>query len=321
MAWKSLTRVADFAAYLELPLRDLQTARRQRNFVYVEECRWFDQKQKSRQLCYPKRDSELRKVQIEIKEKCLKTLPLSDAVCGYLPGSHNINCSQRLAGLPYVAKLDIKDFHPSIRPELITMALHSLGVSRPLCRLVTQLVTYKSAVPQGASTSNHIANIVVDFVLRQRALARCERAGVVVVNFGDDTAFGGGNQQAVDDCVEFAKAEFARFGLKANNKSTSAEHVGASRKFIGTSTARKSPDLTRRKFREYRKEFRSTLQRERADTAVICTTAQDLRSLRGKIGYVRRLNHRKARALSEILYRLCRARNDKRASLTASTKS
>ena len=74
MAWRSLTRVADLAAYLEMPLRDLQAARRQRNYVYVEEERWFFKKSKPRKLCYPLCVSELRKVQGAIKEKCLATL-------------------------------------------------------------------------------------------------------------------------------------------------------------------------------------------------------------------------------------------------------
>jgi hypothetical protein len=310
MAWRSLTRVADFAAHLDVPLRDLQSARRQRNYVYVEEERWFLKKNKPRQLCYPLRTSELRKVQGAIKEKCLGTLVLDEAICGYLPGHHNISCSKRLAGLPYVAKLDIADFHPSIQPQLVTSALLSLGVSRPLCRLITQLVTYKNRVPQGARTSNHIANIVIDFILRQGIIEFCERLGVVVVNFGDDTAFAGTDRRSVNQCVEFARTVFARFGLKTNNKSSDAEHVGAGRKFVGTCTGRATPDLTRRKFREYRKELRAALQRER-ENAIRCVTETEMRSFRGKIGYVQRLNRRKARTLRELFYKLSHVRSAK----------
>lgn len=194
MDWKDLTRIADFADFLGISLGILQVARRQRSYIYVEETRTI--KKKARKLCYPPRESELRHVQTAIKNKCLANLPLSDAVQGYRKGRHNINCSEAIAGVAYVAKLDIKDFHPSIRPTLVKRALRRFGVSHEMCRIVTQLVTFKNCVPQGAPTSNHIANLIIDMVVADGVLRFCAARGVIVVNFGDDTAFGGRGPRA-----------------------------------------------------------------------------------------------------------------------------
>ena len=306
MAWTTLTRVQEFAAYLEIPFGDFQSARRQRSYIYVEADRLTGRKKKLRHLCYPPRTSELRRVQAAIKRKCLEDLPISNAVRGYRKGQHNINCAQQLAGMRYVAKLDVKDFHPSITPELVTAVLRRHRLSQPLCRLITQLATFNRQVPQGAPTSNHIANLVIDFVLAQGILEFCGARGVIVINYGDDTAFGGADQATVDECVEFAKRVFLRNGLETNSKSSNAEHVGAARKFIGTATGRPTVDLPRNRFREYRAELRAALRVERDPNVESRLDKTQMRSFRSKISYVRRINRRKARALSEIFYRLCR---------------
>lgn len=153
MAWKSLKRAVDFAAFIGVEIAVLRSARRQRSYIYVEADKWNAKKKKLRHLCYPPFDSDLRKVQKALTDKCLSTLPLSAAVCGYLPGRHNINCASPLAGIPYVAKIDIKDFHPSITPKLVTAALRRHGVSEAMCRIITQLVTYKGCIPQGGLSS------------------------------------------------------------------------------------------------------------------------------------------------------------------------
>lgn len=316
--WMDITRISEFATYLDIPLAVIQTARRQRSYIYIEAKRLDGKKGKLRDLCYPPYHSELRAVQKAIKEKCLSLIPLDPAVRGYLPGNHNINSAAELAGVPFVAKLDVTDFHPSITPALVTSALLAMGLSRPLCRIITQLVTYKSQVPQGAKTSNHIANVIISFVLGQGILKFAAARNVAVVNFGDDTAFAGKDRTSVDECVEYAKSVFLRFGLKTNSKSSSAEHVGASRVFIGTSTARSQPDLLRKKYRGYRAEFRETLHRQRTSEQLLLDDS-DMRSIKGKIAYTRRLNADKARRLADIFFRICAAKAELEARLGKSS--
>lgn len=260
MSWKGLTRASELAAYLDLPFVVLQNARRQRNQVYIKETRNI--KGKPRDLCYPRRDSDLRKVQGALKTKCLKRLTLNPAIRGYCEGQHNINCAESISGCDFAAKIDITSFHPSITPKLVFQALRELGVSFPMCRLIAQLTTFENGVPQGGATSNHIANVVIEMVLNAGILQFCSSRNVLVVNFGDDTAFAGNDRAQVDACVQNARQTFERFGFATNCKSTNAEHVGAERRFIGTATGRSKPDLPRKKFRKYRSRFRAALTAE-----------------------------------------------------------
>jgi hypothetical protein len=312
MGWKTLTKAAALADFLGVLPSTLSAARRQRSYVYIKETRVI--KKKRRQLCYPSRDSELKYVQTQLKERCLKGLPVSDAVRGYREGQHNINVSELIAGHRFVGTLDIKDFHPSITPDLVVRALRRLGVSHQMSRIVKQLVTYDGQVPQGAPTSNHIANLVVDMILADRVLSYCAARSVRVINFGDDTAFGGEIQAVVDECAQFAKDVFAEYGLTVNSKSTCAEHMGAARKFIGTSTGRSDPDLTRKKYREYRAEVRAALSIEKDPSVNPRVSETEMRSYASKISYVKRLNKKKARSLKEVFFRLAQLRNEKFAS-------
>jgi Reverse transcriptase (RNA-dependent DNA polymerase) len=309
MAWMTFNRPAELASFLDVPLHVLQAARRQIAHVYVQKTRTL--KGKVRDLCYPRLDCELRIVQGEIKTRCLEPLPLSSAVRGYRHGQHNVNCAEVVSGRKYVAKLDIKSFHPSIRPGIVRMALRRFGVSHPMCRIITQLVTFNNSVPQGGLTSNHIANLVVDMVLADGILAFCAAHEVSIVNYGDDTAFGGNEQRAVDECVDYARGRFAKYDFETNSKSTSAEHQGAQRRFIGTATGREKPDLPRKKFREYRTEFRAALEAERNSPRETIATESAMNSLLSKKGYVARLSHKKARHLAELFYRLAHCRRGK----------
>jgi hypothetical protein len=310
MAWRTIRRADDFARFLAVDPAILRSARRERGYVYIElDCVI---KNKLRHLCYPRPECHLYRVQAAIKEKCLEALHLSDAIRGYRKGQHHINCANVIAGQPYVATLDIKDFHPSITPNLVTRALRRFNVSHPVCRIITQLVTYNEQVPQGAPTSNHIANLVIDMVLTEGVLEFCGKRGVIVVNFGDDTAFGGEDRVAVDECVEFAKRAFARYGLTTNSKSCCAEHIGATRKFVGTSTARQTPDITRKKYRVYRADIRAALKTECDTPQTIQVDETAMRSFHSKIAYVKRMNKRKARCLSYVFFRLAGTRMRKR---------
>jgi hypothetical protein len=311
MSWIEITKTAEFASHLGVSEEVLKLARRQRSFIYIKKRILIGKKLKPRDICYPPDGSALKVVQNAVKEKCLVDIPLDESVRGYLKGQHNINVSQVMAGKRFVAKIDIKAFHPNITPELVGKALRRKGLSQMLCRVIAQLVTFEKAVPQGASTSNHMANIVVDYVFAQGILAFCHARDCVVVNFGDDTAIGGACRAKVNECVEFAKQVFAANGLQANSKSSDAEHLGAARRFIGTCTARPKADLPRSKFRQYRAELRAAVRAEKVEKMCVVTDDTMIRSLRSKITYTRRLNVRKARTLRNIFYRLFRIMRDK----------
>jgi hypothetical protein len=142
--------------YIEKPLRDRKSG-------------------KLRQLCYPAPDSALGAVQKLIKDRILSQLKLVPQVRGYRPGSHNINTAAAICRHKFMGKVDIRGFHPSITRRHVQWALSEHGLSPSWSREIARLVIYKGSLPQGASTSNHIANLVLDSVLRRHVLMYCSR--------------------------------------------------------------------------------------------------------------------------------------------------
>ena len=244
-------------------------------------------------------------VQRRLKERILEPLELLPEVRGYRRSSHNINACADICGQLFMGKVDISKFHPSISHRHLACALKGARSGASWSREIARLATYSGGVPQGASTSNHAANVVMDSLLRRFIKRFAERRRVGFRNFGDDIAFFGHDALAVQQCVERGKRVISRLGFKANEKCRDCEHRGGKREFIGCATGRDLPDLPRAKFRAIKKEMRSMLRVELSRSSIEpITSRSEMNSLRHRILYVKRLNRRKARSLQEIYFRI-----------------
>jgi Reverse transcriptase (RNA-dependent DNA polymerase) len=310
--WKHMAGISALCHALEIMESDYRFARARIERVYVEKLKVDAKSGKARQLCYPPKRSLLYDVQGRIKDHILNRLPLLDEVRGYRAESHNINTAAAVCGHKFMGKVDISKFHPSITCKHVATALREHGVSPSWSREIARMVTYKGTLPQGAPTSNHAANVVMDSLLRRGVKAFADCRGVEFRNFGDDIAFFGTDAAAVRQCVKQAKKVFAELGFKSNDKCRDCEHRGERREFIGCATGRDVPDYPRPKYVAFRKELRSLIQSERLRCAPEpLTTRSQLNSLRHRIAYVKRLNAKKARNLLTLFYRLCASRRCK----------
>jgi hypothetical protein len=308
--WKRKSGLSALCKWLDISEADYKLARAQIDRSYIEPTPKVDPKTgKARELCYPAPDSMLCLIQRRIKERILARIELLDEIRGYRPGSHNINTAAPICAYEFMGKVDISKFHPSITERHVAWALSEHGLSPSWAREIARVVTYKGALPQGASTSNHIANIITDSMFRRDVEAFTARRHVKFINFGDDTAFFGSNARSVKDCVAHCKKALRKYGFEPNSKCRECEHRGGKRLFIGCATGREQPDLPRDRYRALHKELRELLQAERMRCASApLTTATQLNSLKHKIVYVGRLNSTKARSLKNVFYRLCAAR-------------
>jgi hypothetical protein len=285
----------------------VRRAERESKFNYIE----FDGRDKrsgkTRHFCYPPDRSALRTAQNAIKDRLLREIELVWEVRGYLRKSTHISAAEALCDGRYVGTLDISKFHPSINGGHVFSALRRHGVSCSLARQITRIVTYRDQLPQGASTSNHVANLVVDMLLRCWILPYAGRRGVGVRNYGDDFAFFGDNAKSVTACVRYATRKIRSLGFVVNDKGRECEHRGAQRRFLGCAVGRDRLDFPRQSYRCLRRELREMVSRERA-SAVTITDEKKVNSVRAKINYVNGINKRKGRRLRDELYRLYAAR-------------
>lgn len=312
MEWRHRTGITALCQVLDVRECDYRLARSQIAYIYVEKPRLDSKSGKVRQLCYPPDTSMLYAVQKRLKERVLNELALLPEVRGYRKNSHNISTAADVCGHRFMGKVDISKFHPSITPQHVATALAEHGLSASWSREIARLVTFNGSVPQGAPTSNHAANVVMDSLLRRFVKATADRLNIQFRNFGDDIAFFGDDAAAVRACVKQAKEAFGKLGFRPNEKCRDCEHRGERREFVGCATGREMPDYPRNKYRAFRKELRALLYSERMRCAPApLTTPKELNSFKHRIAYVRRLNPRKARKLLDVFYRLCHARRSR----------
>ena len=300
--WKRAKNREEFCAAFPITVGEYTAAHDEKRLGYIERDIRDKKTGKTRSLCYPNPEGVLRKIQDIILNDILRHLDISPNIQGYRKGSHNILVADKLCLFKFVGTLDITRFHPSITEGHVCVALKRHGLSWRCAREISSLVTYRGKVPQGASTSSILANIVLDQTFRRSILPYSNKLKVAVVNYGDDIAFMANDQQAVRSCVRFAKRALKKAGFESNDKGRECEHRGGYRRFLGTATGRETVDFPREKYREFRKELRAALEREKSspwDCEVIGPS--QLKSWAHKIGYIRRLSSKKAKQLRKIL--------------------
>lgn len=133
----------------------------------------------------------LKKIQKSIHQ-LLKEIRLDDSAHGGVPGKSNqsnaeVHCNQK-----FIYKLDFKSYFPSIsHHRVFHLFCHELKCSQKVASIFTKLCTVNGSVPQGASTSMDIANLVcIDLDPWLRNLA--DSFGLEYTRYVDDITFSGG---------------------------------------------------------------------------------------------------------------------------------
>lgn len=273
-------------------------------FNYCEYTKIDRRTGKPRELCHPPPKSVLALVQNAIKKHILANITVSDEVRGYKRGQHNIGVAAEISGRPYQGNIDLHKFHPSTNTGEVATALAKHGIHPVWSRHIAKLVTFRNRLPQGASTSNHVANIVLDVIMQKSILPFAKSRHVVVRNYGDDIVFSGEQAQSVKQCVRNAIREVNDAGFRTNEKGRLCEHRGEARLFIGCATGRKNPDYPRARYLAFRSELRAVLHSLRLGTRQFLPN-REINSIRQRIVYVARLNKNKARKLRDLFYRIC----------------
>jgi RNA-directed DNA polymerase len=114
---------------------------------------------KPRQIDNP--DDDLKTVQRAIRVRLLASLPLPGHVHGCVRGRSPLTNAKVHRGQPNVASVDIKSFYPTVTNSAIYELWLRLGYGPRLGSMLTRLTTLAGHLPQGAPTSDALANHVL----------------------------------------------------------------------------------------------------------------------------------------------------------------
>lgn len=128
----------------------------------------------------------LKAIQRRIKDRILKRVDFPLYLTGSLSGrDYRTNAAQH-AGAKIVICEDIEKFFPSTsRERILDIWLNFFRFSEDVANLLTNLTTKDGALPEGASTSSYLANLVF-WNQEPRLQAKLARKNIVYSRFVDD---------------------------------------------------------------------------------------------------------------------------------------
>lgn len=106
-------------------------------------------------------DEELKQVQRRIRETVLAQHCVDAAVRACVKGGSPLKHAAAVANQLNVAETDLKNCYPKITNKMVFRRLRDLGYGREPASLLTRICTRKGHLPQGAPTSDLIANQVL----------------------------------------------------------------------------------------------------------------------------------------------------------------
>lgn len=257
-------------------------------------------KQKVRMLQVP--DGELKGLQARIKSNILDRLGFEDAAHGGICGrSPRTNASQHL-GQRCVINLDVKNFFPNVRHYVVyRMFRQDFGFGRDVARLLTRLTTLRGYLPQGTPTSTAIANVLLALPVDRPLAMEASRQDARYTRFVDDITLSGNNPRSLINLAGRMLSQrrlplYRRRAHWPGKPKLTICSRGAPQEVTGLIVnSPRGPSVSKRR----RDSVRAAIHALRGLTGEDLATA--LRSVRGRISYVRQFNPRSAVRLEKYL--------------------
>lgn len=132
----------------------------------------------------------LKEIQIWILKHILEKVPVSPFAKAYKPKTRLTENLKFHKNQPKVFTLDLENFFPSIKMELVEKVFLELGYSKMVANLLAKLCTRDNALPQGAPTSPYLSNLI--FKEADSMIADfCIQRKIRYTRYADDLSFSG----------------------------------------------------------------------------------------------------------------------------------
>ena len=106
----------------------------------------------------------LKLLQRKIYDHILSRVPLLSCVLGGVRGRSPTENAAMHTNKAVLFKMDVAQCFPSIGPRRVTAIFQALGFGVEATGLLTKLTTWRNEIPQGAPTSNALANLALSRV-------------------------------------------------------------------------------------------------------------------------------------------------------------
>lgn len=130
----------------------------------------------------------------------------------------------------YALCIDIKDFFPSISRKSVYSAFLSLGYSSSASSKLADVCCYKDKLPQGASTSPYLSNIVFKPVDEEISTI-AKSNGIIYTRYADDLTFSA--DHSLDNILPEVERILSTYGFQINRDKVHFYKPGFPKKITG----------------------------------------------------------------------------------------
>lgn len=243
----------------------------------------------------------LKGVQRAIRKRILSKEPVSESARACVKGGSPLKHAKALAGHRSVAEADLKNCYPSISSRTAYKLYRSIGFGVRNASILTKLTTWEGHLPQGAPTSDLLANLILRAV-DERAKKIADAHGLVYSRCMDGFAIAGHDTRAA---LGLIITEILKEGLPVRARKIWNQTRGMTQIAAGYNVNTPyGPKVRTDKVQEIRSDVRLLIRaRERGEDI-----SSQLRSVKGSLAYllktnpgdVRRLERQLAKASIEL---------------------
>ncbi len=197
----------------------------------------------------------LKEIQSLIKKKILSNIKISDKANGFVENKSIITNAKVHLKQEKILNIDLEDFFPSIHKNRVYYIFKNVcGYSNDVSFCLTNLVTYKNSLPQGAPTSPILSNIVT-YMMDIRLEKLSEKMGIRYTRYADDITFSGDKYLINTKLLEYVNNIIEDCGFKINEKKTRFASKGSRQEVTGLIINNDTINVPKSYIRQIRQEL------------------------------------------------------------------
>lgn len=193
---KQISSSVELAQLLEEPLEVIEIASSSVLFqVHHYYRRVFIPKRSGGKRMIAEPRNWLKNIQFKAKERVLDRLPVSAVAHGFVKRRSHLTNAKKHIGKKYVLKLDLCNFFPSIKEDMVTESLTKVGFESVIVDFLVNICTFyptkrssKRCLPQGSCCSPVLSNIVANN-LDKRLTVFSKNNDLLYTRYADDLTF------------------------------------------------------------------------------------------------------------------------------------
>ena len=160
---------------------------------------------------------ELKDIQNRLKDRVFSNVTFPWHIVGSTKKRDGVLNARLHSGLLHHFKTDVSSFFDYVTYRDVNVALLGLGFSKQIAESITKLVTYKGHVPQGASTSAFIANLV-GLKIDKKIVEICSGRDIIYTRYVDYMLFS--SHTNFQDFTPVILEALHSLGFKHNDRKT-----------------------------------------------------------------------------------------------------